>query len=130
MSITNRDIYKNALSLIGERVSTQSASDYEERAEYILPAFFSIARSTDKKLRALEGKKEQEPFNSVRAPLDDEFPLLDHFVSAAALYLASILVVDEDQELSDSMYDKYCDSIASVAAWASCESIAQRYFYD
>ena len=129
MSLTNRDIYKNALSLIGERVSESNSDDYEERAEYILPAFYCTAKSIDKKLRKEKGE-EQPSFSAVHAPLDSEFPLSDCFVSTAALYLAAMLVIDENQELSDSIYDKYCDSIASIAAYTSCESISQKYFFN
>jgi len=56
--LTNRDIYKNALSLVGELVNGNTAEDYEERAEYILPAFFCVAKSIDQKLRKAEGKAE------------------------------------------------------------------------
>ena len=139
MSLTNRDIYKNALSLIGERISGSVSDDYEERAEYILPAFFCVAKNTDKKLRKIEGLDDQPSFNPVHTPLDSEFPLSDSFVSTAALYLAAMLVIDENSELSDTLYDKYCDSIASIAASlsvvaeessASCEPIVQKYFFD
>ena len=138
MTLTNRDIYKNALSLIGERINGAVSDDYEERAEYILPAFFCVAKSTDKKLRKIEGKENQPSFNPVHTPLDNEFPLSDSFVSTAALYLAAMLVIDENSELSDTLYDKYCDNIASIAASlsvsadsaASCEPIVQKYFFN
>ena len=129
MSITNRDIYKNALSIIGERVSDNSSDDYEERTEYILPTFYCTARSIDRQIRKAEGNTAPSSFNTVRISLDDEFPLSDSFVSTAALYLAAMLVIDEDQELSDAIYDKYCDSLASIAAYASCEPISQKYFF-
>ena len=138
MMLTNRDIYKNALSLIGEQVSGSVNDDYEERAEYILPAFFCVAKSTDKKLRKAEGKEDQPSFSPVYTPLDNEFPLSDSFVSTAALYLAAMLVIDENSELSDTLYDKYCDNIASIAAslnanaesTATCEPIVQKYFFN
>lgn len=138
MTLTNRDIYKNALSLIGELINGNTTEDYEERAEYILPAFFCVAKDVDKKVRKAEGKETQPSFSPVYAALDNNFPFCESFVSAAALYLAAMLVIDEDSELSDSLYDKYCDSIASIAAsvsqtesnTASCEPIVQKYFFD
>ena len=138
MSLTNRDIYKNALSLIGERISGSITEDYEERAEYILPALFCVAKSTDKKLRQIEGNGEQPSFNPVHTPLDTEFPLSDAFVTTAALYLAAMLVIEENGDLSDTLYDKYCDSIATIAAslsvcgehTATCEPITQKYFFN
>ena len=130
MTVTNRDIYKNALSLIGERVSEENCEDYEERAEYILPAFYCTVKSIDKKLRKAQGKEAQPTFSAVHASLEHEFPLLDCFASPAALYLAAMLVIEVDQELSDSLYDKYCDGIASIAAYTSCEPISQKYFFN
>ena len=65
-----------------------------------------------------------------------------------------MLVIGEDDELSDSLYDKYCDAIASIGSIvgiasssssdsdsssgdgessggsAVCESISERYFFD
>ena len=140
MTLTNRDIYKNALSLIGECINGSKTDDYEERAEYILPAFFGVVKNTDKKLRKAEGKEDQPSFSPVYTPLDSDFPLSDSFVSTAALYLAAMLVIEENSELSDTLYDKYCDGIASIAAsvssisnesnTASCEPIVQKYFFD
>ena len=142
MTLTNRDIYKNALSLVGELVTNNTTADYEERAEYILPSFFCVAKNIDKNIRKAEGKEDQPTFSPVYAPLNNEFPFCDSLVSTAALYLASMLVIDEDEDLSDSLYDKYCDNLASVAAsvttptnvteteTATCEPIVQKYFFD
>ena len=157
MSITNREIYNNALVHIGESAYSTNTGDYESRAPYLIAAFCSTAKSIDKQIRKKEGLATQSNFSPVCLSLSDYFPLCDRLASAAALYVASILVIDEDSELSDSLYDKYCDNIASVAAEieavsagssssgstssdssdtedsttsATCESITERYFFD
>ena len=120
--IINREIYNNALVHIGQSAETANTDDYEARTPYLIAAFCSTVRSLDKKLRKIEGLGTQNAFSPVHLSLDQYFPLCDRFIPAAALYVASMLVIDEDAELADSLYDKYCDNVASIAA--ECESIA------
>ena len=147
--IINREIYNNALVHIGQSTDTANTSDYEERAPYLLAAFCATVKSLDKKVRKIDGSGSQTTFSSVFQSLDQYFPLSDRFIPAAALYVASLLVIDEDSALSDSLYDKYCDNVASIAAeiesasatssdastdgseqLSICESITERYFFD
>ena len=118
----NKEIYSSALSLLDQRGDDGINEDYEERAPYLIAAFCSTVRSLDKKMRKIEGLGTQNAFSPVHLSLDQYFPLCDRFIPAAALYVASMLVIDEDAELADSLYDKYCDNVASIAA--ECESIA------
>jgi hypothetical protein len=148
--IINREIYNNALVHIGQSVETANTEDYEERAPYLLAAFCSTVKSLDKKVRKIDGGSSQSSFSPVCLALDQYFPLCDRFVPAAALYVACMLVIDEDADLADSLYDKYCDNVASIAAECEaasvsitpptedgeqlsiceCESITERYFFD
>ena len=134
MSVTNRDIYNNALVCIGERVNGENTADYEERAPYLIASFCSLAKSTDKSIRKAEGLDAQPKFSPVFISLDDQFPLCDRLMPSAAVYVAAMLVIDEDADLSDSLYDKYCDSMATLAMSggleSSCETIAEKYFFD
>ena len=142
MSIACREIYTNALVHIGEVGKTSFTSDYEDRAPYILASFCSLAKNTDKKIRKAQGLQNQVNFSPVFLSLDSTFPLCDDLCPVASLYIAAMLVIDEDAELSDTLYDKYCDGIASIAAEydtaqddttdyrASCESIEEKYFFD
>lgn len=154
MAVSNREIYNNALVHLGQSSDTTNTSDYEARAPYLLAAFCSTVKSLDKQVRKAEGLISQSSFSPVCLLLNQSFPLCDRLVPAAALYIASMLVIDEDSSLSDSLYDKYCDNIASLAAEvethssssssnqstpsqpednsriAECESITDRYFFD
>lgn len=156
MSNTNRQIYNSALGLIGELNDPMLCEDYEERAPYILAAFCSLACEIDKRLRIIDSLDPQPSFSHVCLSLDASFPLCDRLSPAASLYLAAMLVIGEDDELSDSLYDKYCDAIASIGSSvgiassagsssgsdsgsdegtsgggsAVCESISERYFFD
>ena len=154
MSSTNRQIYQSALGLIGELNDPMPCDDYEERAPYILASFCSLACEIDERLRIIDSLDAQPSFSHVCLSLDASFPLCDRLCPAAALFLAAMLVIGENDELSDSLYDKYCDAIARVGSSvgiasspssdsnsgsgdgesssgsAICESISERYFFD
>ncbi|MBP3314985.1 MAG: hypothetical protein J6M03_04095 [Clostridia bacterium] len=148
MSSTNKQIYQSALGLIGELNDPMLCEDYEERAPYILASFCSLASEIDKKLRIIDSLDAGPSFSHVCLSLDAAFPLCDRLSPAASLYLAAMLVLGEDDGLSDSLYDKYCDAISSIASSvgmasssdsgegessggsAICESISERYFFD
>ncbi len=151
MSISNRDIYKNALAFIGQSIEG-NCSDYEERAPYLIAAFCCIATDIDTKLRSADGILTRSPFNPVYMSLDTEFPFSDRLAGLAALYVGAMLVVEELPELSEALYDKYCVGIMPFEAilehssngkiiisdissgdnehCAVCESITERYFFD
>ena len=153
MGNTNKQIYQSALGLIGELNDPMLCEDYEERAPYILAAFCSLACEIDKRLRVVDSLDSQPSFSHVYISLDSAFPLCERLSPAASLYLAAMLVLGENDELSDSLYDKYCDAIASIGSSvglassssdsssdsgenenvggsAICESISERYFFD
>ena len=141
MSVTNREIYTGALSLIGEMPNGVNIEDYEERAPYLIASFCSSNSSLDKRIRRMESIPAGSRFSPVYLPLESEFPLCEKLISAAELYTAAMLILDEDNKLSDSLYDKYCDSVASLSAIyyakdhtltpiADCGSIKDCYFCD
>ena len=133
MSTTNQSIYQSSLRHIGIVSDSTQYADYEERAPYLLANFCSAAKSVDKRIRKLEGLSPAPSFSPVFISLDKDFPLCDALIPSAVLYLAAMLSVEEDSELSDSLYDKYCDSIASLSAEAESASFengstVQKYF--
>ena len=151
MPISNREIYNDSLALIGESLSSEYKEDYEERAPYIIASVASHNLMLDRRIRAAEALGEGNSFSPVYLSLDLNFPLCDRLAFPAALYVASLLVIDEDPDLSDTLYDKYCDAIASLETAysgervilpttgengagslgkATCESITERYFHD
>jgi len=110
------EIFNGALRLLNEKGAADENQDYAERAPYILSAMFSECSKTDKKYRTANGLTKQGSFNSIYTDLTAEFPLCSRFNGAAIFYLASLLIIDENDELSDSFYDKYCDSISAIVA--------------
>ncbi len=132
--LINREIYENALRLIGEGLTNGDCEDYEERAPYLIASFCSLVKNLDKIIRKAESLQNQEAFNPVFLSLEKKFPMCETLAGAAALYVAAMLVIDEDAALSDSLYDKYCDTISSfqqikATVAAHCESIVDKYFF-
>ena len=126
----NRVIYENALRALSQRASDFGNEDFEERAPYIIASFCNEAGEIDSLLRASLGRPAIELYEGVWLSLDEDFPLLDRFASVAVQYLAAMLVIDEDSELSDRLYELYCDGISRIRASlpASLEAISERYF--
>lgn len=122
-------IYDASLRILAESTVDGDNADYEERAPYLIAAFCTQVEDLDVALRHSLGESTQHDFNAVYVSLEDEFPLLDRFAPAAALYLASMLVMDDLEALSDRLYERYCDHISKICDQlpAVSTSITDRY---
>ncbi len=127
-----KEIYDSALRVLAESTVPSDNDDYEERAPYLLATFCCELAGTDSALRRLLGKGSATEFNEVYLPLDTDFPLLPRFASAAALYLAAMLIIDDEQDFSDKLYERYCDKISAICSTvpAVAEKIKNKYFFD
>ena len=123
----NRDIYISALRLIGE--VAENNDDYMERAPYLLAAFCTESAETDIAYRREHSLDPRPRVSSVCIPLDTDFPCADRFATAAASYIAAMLVIDENAELSDRLFDRYCDIMATIQSEipSRIEKIVDRY---
>lgn len=107
----------NELTLV-----TRSASDSEEASEldpesgatYHLAAFCCECAAIDALYRRQHGMAPAGRYSSVALPMDAPFPLIPRLVPAATAYLASMLVLDTDEELSERLYGRYCDLMATL----------------
>ena len=133
MSVLNVDIYKTALTIIAQKIDSTDIEDYEERAPYLIASFCNTVKKIDANIRRAKKLDAQTKFSPAFLALDATFPLIDELVSAASLYVAAMLVIDEDEALSDSIYDKYCDAISTIMAESACSestSIVDIYDFD
>lgn len=127
--ITCTEIYESALAMIGERCAAQNA-DYAERAPYLLAAFCGEAGGIDRLYRKAKCCGEQPEFGAVMIELASHFPLSSRFFGPASLYLAAMLVLDEDEELSDRLYGRYCDAMSAICSEVGAtEKIIDVYQY-
>ncbi len=114
--MTLRSVYKTALKLIGEAECTASEADLAERAPYIGAALCREASALDKAYRRAFGMEEAEGFEGLYLDLDSLFPLADRFAPAAAYYMAAMLILDEDTELYETLFERWCDALAAISA--------------
>ena len=128
--MTNRELYENALRLLAQPTEEGENEDYEERAPFLLAAFCNEAQEVDSFLRLASGISSAVEFARIWLPLDEEFPLLESLAPAACLYLAAMLILDEDSTLSDRLYDLYTETVSNIRSGISCtlETIVDRYF--
>lgn len=119
------------MNILGESTEGDGNEDFEERASYLLASFCVEMTELNKALLpcAEADDEERMDFDGTWLSLEAEFPLVSRLTAPACLYLASMLVIDENSALSDRLYDRYCDSIATICSSipASIESIADRY---
>lgn len=114
--MTLRSIYETALKLIGEAECSASEAELCERAPYIGAAICTEAAALDRAYRAAFGIEAPDTFASLFLDLDAEFPLADRFAPAASFYMAAMLILDEDTELYEKLFDRWCDSLAAISA--------------
>lgn len=122
-------IYDAALRMIAELGGEGCSDDYAERAPYLLAAFCCENAVADIHYRAAHGYPAQEDFSRVFIELGEAFPLCERFAYPAECYLASMLLMEESEALSDKLYDRYCDSISAVYGElpAQSDGIVDRY---
>ena len=109
-----QDILNSAIRMLGE--CNGNTSDYEERAAYLLSTFCSDRLSLDMKYRTVQGETPTRPSIPVKVTLTDEFPLCEAFAPAATYYLASMLVLEENEDISERLFEHYSDSISAIRA--------------
>lgn len=114
--MTNREIYQFALHILAQHQISEDTADFEERAPYLLAACCTESKELDTALRKSLGQVVVSTITGVYMDLDDTFPLLQSFAILSGFYLAAMLILDENSELSDKLYDHYCDGMASIQA--------------
>lgn len=114
--MTVKKIYESALALLGETKENESELEYRERAPYLIATFCCTAAAVDRDFRESHRLGAQGEFSDVYIPLDDEFPLCNRFTDAAAHYLASMLISDSDEDFSEKLFEKYCDSLSRAVS--------------
>jgi hypothetical protein len=110
--MTCKSIYDAALRLLNE--TDKNALDYEDRAGYILATFCTECSGLDNRYRVQNGEGPKSPFAKLYLELDSTFPLSNVLLPAAQFYLAAMLVIDENEELSDRYFAKYTDAVSSI----------------
>lgn len=118
--------------LFGENGTGTAIADYTARAPYI------IAQAVGQLWKLNELYCEAHGLTPPAAeetrayiPLTETFPLETPFARAIMLYLGSMLVVEENAELSDDLFDKFSMAAAAITAQipATRKEILDKYGY-
>lgn len=113
--MTYLEIYEAAVRLVDE-IEAGDSPDYESRAPYLLGSFYTEQIPLQKKLDAANRAEPIEYEPCLYVDLESHFPLSDELIAPAVNYLAAMLVIDENEEMSDQFFDRYIDGVASIAA--------------
>ena len=129
--VTCHDIYTAALALLTKSAADRTC-DFDDRAPYLMAAFCCEVGDIDAVLRETEGAEPQPTFSAVCIELDENFPLLPRFAPIAAAYIAAMLVLDENEQLSDKLYERYCDAMSELCTSlpATCHTITDVYGFN
>ncbi|MBR3893679.1 MAG: hypothetical protein IKJ35_00880 [Clostridia bacterium] len=127
--MTLREITNAAIALVCEEPESVDTQDYKDRAAFILPTFCGHCAAIDDRYRSANAMEKKATFSSTYMDLEETFPLSAIFIAPATYYLAAMLTVDENEEMSDRFFALYTDSVASVEAGlaAVAEQISDRY---
>lgn len=129
--MTYRDLIHSAIAAICEDPSASfGIEDYNTRAPFLLASFVTQYAKLDGDYRkAVDMESRVIPTDAVQIDPDDNFPLCDIFAPAAINHLASGLVIDENEEMSDKFFDRYINMILDIrkAIPAEVGAIADHY---
>jgi hypothetical protein len=111
-----RDLIDGAIAIVCENASvTFGNEDYYARAPYLLAAFVTQYAQLDADYRKAHGMEDKViSTDAATVNPDAEFPLCDVFAPAAIYHLASGLVIDENEEMSDKFFDRYINTILDI----------------
>ncbi len=128
------DILDGAIAAVCEDVAASHLTeDYVTRGQFILASFVVQYASLDAAWREAHGMESTTIDTNITSisPRDD-FPLCDVFAPIAINYLASGLVIDENEEMSDKFFDRYVTGILDIrkALPAKQTPIIDRYGLD
>ncbi len=129
--MTYQSLINSAIAIVCENATVSFGNeDYHARAPYLLAAFVTQYAKLDTEYRRANGM-EKKVISTDAAAIDaeDEFPLCDVFAPAAIYHLASGLVIDENEEMSDKFFDRYINAILDIRKTlpASVAAIVDRY---
>ena len=115
--MTARELLSSAISMVSLfPLDSEGTEDYTERAPYLIATFLNRCAPLDRLYRRANMLGSATAFDGAVFPLDDVFPLSAVFATAATYYLAAMLVLDENEEMSDRFFAMYADELTSIRA--------------
>ena len=123
------EIYNSAVQLLGEEQSLPNIADYERRAGYLLANFTMNTIPVDTLYRESNSLSPSTSKTYTYVEFKQFFPLSTVFASAGIYYLAAMLVLEENKELSDRLYALYLREIEGIKQSLQASLIQTRDCY-
>lgn len=122
------ELIENAVALVCEDPASDTTDDYYERAAYILGTFVSQSAEYDNRYRITKGEDTVTHAITLFVDSERDFALSDVFIPIAVHYLAAMLVLEENEEMSEKFFSLYTDGLSSLlASLSTVEPITDRY---
>lgn len=114
--MTYNDVLIGAIATVCEDVTnSQATEDYTIRGQFLLASFVTQYAKLDRYFREANGMEVTEiQTDMVSIDPEDYFPLSDVFIPIAVYYVAAGLVIEENEEMSDKLFDRYINGILKI----------------
>lgn len=116
--MTYQELSTLALKLTGES-STSTATDYLSRTPSLLVPVIARCIDVDNAYRAARGTPAITWTVPATVSLSERCPLSDVFLLPAAFELASLLALNEDAQLSQTLHERFEEGIRSLPMCSS-----------
>jgi len=109
-----KDIYDLAVRILGKNSVASNDEEFLDRTPYIMAIFCCNTAKLDRDFRESHNLPTQNHFNEVYLNLDEDFPLDSRFSAPAAQYLASMLVADDKESVSEKLFGMFVNNISDI----------------
>ncbi len=113
--MTYQTLFESALALICEDKNDRDGiSDYIERAPYLFANVLTACEVLDQEYREFFALEQRSAFDGAQVSMEASFELAQTFAPAAVYYVASMLVLDENEKMSDRLFDLYSGALSNI----------------
>lgn len=131
MGVTTQKVSEELERMAESEVMIKIRSELEDKIPYALASVCANLASIDRRYREERDLDEQPDFSEFYLEVGDAFPLCERFVFPCVMFVSSMVLIDIDEERSDSFYDKYALSVSQIVSempWEMQKTV-EKYSY-